>query len=369
MPYKIIYIDDEDEQRSQTYADGLSGLGLVKITIDKPTSFEKLINELVEKQGLFDALILDLKLDGNQQGDRVATYTAPSLAAGIRSKCFTDDGFKIEFPIFLLSSSENLKKFYDPDSSSHDLFDFTINKTSIGDFGGKHEQMISSIINTYKRIFEDKTDFAKILGVPSINFVDDRIFTSRFLNGEGTSVSEISQFIFQEILLKSGVLINQDIIAARLGINYKESADWPTIIEQLNKAAYSGVFSDSFQRWWSVDIMKWWNMNFNNIPLIRLDASERVTMIKERLSLNDLVEATKIDKATSTKFWTVCQAYKLPLDPKDGFLIDGNQIYPWQDKRYLSLESLLERDAIDKGFRIHPVEKERFEELKKVYSS
>ena len=58
MPHKILYIDDEEEQRSQTYADGLSGLGLVTITIDKPTSYEKLLNELVEKQDLFDALIL-----------------------------------------------------------------------------------------------------------------------------------------------------------------------------------------------------------------------------------------------------------------------------------------------------------------------
>lgn len=367
MPYKILYIDDEEEQRSQTYADGLSGLGLVEITIEKPTNFEQLLNELVEKQDSFDALILDLKLDGNQKGDRVAKYTAPSLAAGIRSKCFNDDGFKIEFPIFLLSSSENLKKYYDPDSSSHDLFDYTITKTSIGESGENHERRIASIIEAYQIISANKTDFAKILGVPSIDQVDDRIFTSRFLHGEDTSVSEISQFIFHEVILKSGVLITQDILAARLGVDYKNSEDWNLILEELIDAKYSGVFCSSFCRWWAIDIMKWWNSNFNNIPLVRLDASERVKLISEKYELKNLVEANKIKKATSTKFWAICQAYKLPLDPKDGFLIDGNQIYPWQDKRYLSLESILERDAIDKGFRIHPAEKERFEDLKKEY--
>ena len=367
MPYKILYIDDEDNLRSQAYADGLSGLGLVDITIEKPTSFEMLINELVEKQASIDALILDLKLDGNQLGNRVATYTAPSLAAGIRSKCFHDDGFKIEFPIFLLSSSENLKKYFDPDSSSHDLFDYTINKTSIGESGEQQERKISSIIDAYQVINEDKKDFAKILGVSSIDLLDDRIFTSRFLEGKDTSISEISQFIFQEILLKSGVLINQDILAARLGIDYKKSEDWMLVLEQLNDAKYLGVFSSSFKRWWNADIMKWWNMNFNNIPLIRLDASERVKLIKERFSFNNLVEAIKINKATSTKFWTVCYTYKQPLDPKDGFLIDGNQLSPWQDKRYLSLESLLERDAKGNGFRIHPLEWKRFEDLKKEY--
>ncbi|MHB9140642.1 MAG: hypothetical protein ACYC25_02055 [Paludibacter sp.] len=367
MPYKILYIDDEEEQRSQTYADGLSGLGLVAITIDKPTSYEKLINELVEKQDLFDALILDLKLDGNQNGDRIATYTAPSLAAGIRSKCFNDDGFKNEFPIFLLSSSENLKKYYDPDSSSHDLFDYTITKTSIGESGANHERRIASIIEAYQIINENKTDFAKILGVPSIDQVDDRIFTSRFLTGEDTSVSEVSQFIFNEVLAKSGVLISQDILASRLGIDYRSSEDWKMILELLNDAKYSGIFCRSFNRWWAVDFMKWWNLNFDNIPLIRLDALERVKLISEKFNLKYILAATKIDKTTSTKFWTICEAYELPLDTKDGFLIDGNQIYPWHDKRYLSLESILERDAIDKGFRIHPVEKERFEDLKKEY--
>jgi hypothetical protein len=367
MPYKILYIDDEDEQRSQTFADGLSGLKLINITVEKPTSFEKLINELVGKQDFFDALILDLKLDGNQQGDRVASYTAPSLAAGIRSKCFTDDGFGKEFPIFLLSSSENLKKYYDPDSSSHDLFDFTINKTSIGGSEGKHERRIVSIIDAYQVISKEKTDFANILGVPSIDHVDDRIFTSRFLEGEGTSISEISQFIFNEILMKSGVLINQDILAARLGINYNESEDWKSILEMIDDAKYSGVFGSSFERWWAVDIMKWWNLNFGNIPLIRLDASERVKLISEKFNLKHILAAAKIDKTTSTKFWTICEAYELPLDTKDGFLIDGNQIYPWQDKRYLSLESILERDAKDNGFRIHPIENQRFEDLKKEY--
>jgi hypothetical protein len=367
MQHKILYIDDEDEQRSQAFADGLSGLGLVKITVERPTSYESLIKELVDKQDSFESLIIDLKLDGNQNGDRVATYTAPSLAAGIRSRCFGDDGFRKEFPIFLLSSSENLKKYYDPDSSSHDLFDFTINKTSISEFGEKHERMMVAIIEAYQTIYNYKTDYAHILGITSIENIDDRIFTSRFLGGEGPSVSEISQFIFNEILMKPGVLINQNILAARLGIDCRSSEDWRYILEQLSNAKYTGVFETSFKLWWSGDILKWWGVNFNNIPLIRLDALERVKLIGEKFKLKNLNVATQIPKTTSTKFWTICEVYKLPLDPRDGFLIDGNQIYPWQEKRYLSLESLLERDAKDKGLTIHPSEVERFNDLKKAY--
>lgn len=367
MPYKIIYIDDETTERSQTYADGLANLGLIKIIVITPTKFEELITELITKQDTFDALIIDLKLDGNQIGERTATYTAPSLASGIRSKCFNDDGFKKEFPIFLISSSENLKKFYDPDTSSHDLFDSTFTKTSVSEFGAQYESLIFSFIDAYKTIQEGKTDFEKILNIKSLSGIDDRVFTSRFLSGENIPVSEISQFIFNEILMKSGILIDQDILAARLGINYHESENWENLLILLTGTVYTGVFSSSLKRWWAKDVMKWWNQNFEDITLIRLNASERLKLIKEKFNFERLIEAKQIPKTTSTKFWTICQGNNLPLDPQDGFLIDGNQIYSWQDKRYLSLESLLERDAKEKGLTIHPSEIERFQDLKNQY--
>ena len=47
--------------------------------------------------------------------------------------------------------------------------------------------------------------------------------------------------------------------------------------------------------------------------------------------------------------------------------IYGNQLKPWQDKRYISLESILERDAKEKGLVIHPEEKERFDDIKQEY--
>jgi hypothetical protein len=367
MAYKVLYIDDENEDRSQAYADGLSTLGLIEITIKKPTSFETLRDELIHEQSNIDALILDLRLDGNQQGERVAKYTAPILATGIRSHCLIEDGFKKEFPIFLISSKDNLKKYFDSDTSSHDLFDYTFTKATVGSVGTNYENLIASITEAYKIIGEEKTDFAKILDYPSIRDIENRIFTSKFLIGEGTSVSEISQYIFNEIIRKSGVLIDENILAARLGVNIEKSNDWNKILSFLEGYKYSGVFCKAFERWWFNGIMDWWNDNFPNKLLIRLNAEERVSLLKEKFDLHEIKVAEPIAKTTSTKFWTVCQAYQQPLDPKDGFLVDGNQLKPWQDKRYISLESILERDAKEKGFVIHPEEKERFDDIKQEY--
>ena len=366
MKYKVIYIDDETSQNSQAFADGLSSLALIEINVKMPTKFEELINELIAEQAGIDALILDLKLDGNQQGERTATYTAPSLATGIRTKCFSENGFKNAFPIFLISSTNNLKKYYDSDTSSHDLFDYTFYKISIGDKGKEYELMIASITQAYKAIQENKTDFNKLLGLSPDSEIQNKVFTSKFLSGEGTSISEISQYIFNEIINKSGVLIDENVLAARLGVDYNKSQDWKILIDNLNNYKYTGIFKDSFDRWWANDILIWWNLNFSK-PLIQLTALERVNLLKEKYNLSNLVEAQAIEKTTSTKFWTVCQAYKKPLDPKDGFLLDGNLIHSWQDKRYLSLQSILERDAKAQGLLVHPAERERLEDIKQEY--
>lgn len=367
MAYNVLYIDDENEDRSQAYADGLSTLSLIDVKIKKPTNFETLRDELIHEQDNIDALILDLRLDGNQQGERVAKYTAPILATGIRSQCLIEDGFRKEFPIFLISSKENLKKYFDSDTSSHDLFDYTFTKATVGNEGVNYERIIASITETYKLIGKEKTDFTTILNYPSIKEIENRIFTSKLLTGEGTSVSEVSQYIFNEIISKSGVLIDENILAARLGIDKEKSNDWNKLLDLVDKYKYTGVFCKAFDRWWFSGIMDWWNDNFPNKLLIRLNAEERVNLIIEKFEIKEIQVAEPIEKTTSTKFWTVCQAYQKPLDPKDGFLVDGNQLKPWQDKRYISLESILERDAKEKGLVIHPEEKERFDDIKQEY--
>lgn len=178
MAYKVLYIDDETKENSQAYADGLSSLGLIEFTVKTPTSVEVLLDELIAEQSGFDALLLDLRLDGNQKGERVAKYTAPFLAQGVRSKRLQENGFKKEFPIFLISSKDKLNKYFDSDTTSHDLFDFTFTKANVGSKGKFYENIIASITEAYKIISEGKTDFNKILNRKNLEEIENRIFTT-----------------------------------------------------------------------------------------------------------------------------------------------------------------------------------------------
>ena len=239
--FKVLYIDDENSENSQAFADGLSKNGSLEIAIIKPTNLEELVNEIVIGQTEIDALILDLKLDGNQTGDRTAKFTAPTLATGIKTKYFSENGIKNAFPIFLISSISNLKKYYDPDTTSHDLFDYTIHKSSIGKNGAEYESIIFSITKAYKEIEKNATNFISLLGLPKDSEIPSKVFSAKFLNGAESSVSEISQYIFNEIILKAGVLIDEVILAARLGIDYKASDDWGEIKKELDNYKYQEI--------------------------------------------------------------------------------------------------------------------------------
>ena len=68
----------------------------------------------------------------------------------------------------------------------------------------------------------------------------------------------------------------------------------------------------------------------------------------------------------STSFWTVCKALNKPLDSYDGLLLNtGNK--NWQDKEYVSPTAVIEGDSKRKGYKLHPDEKDRYEEIKIIY--
>ncbi len=98
-------------------------------------------------------------------------------------------------------------------------------------------------------------------------------------------------------------------------------------------------------------------------------AKERVEIIKHATELRNLVAAEKINKADSEEFWTICKGCNRPLDPVDGLLIQGqDNLYSWQEPEYVSVEAALWRTNIDNWISVADVEKERYEELKTLYS-
>ncbi|WGF91535.1 hypothetical protein [Aequorivita marisscotiae] len=363
MAYNLIYVDDEVNKRD-TFADSLSDKTKLLIKTWSPSKIEKTRDDLISKKNTIDGIILDLKLDGIKNEEDTANYTAPSLAQAIRSK-FAEEGFKYEIPIFLLTSQDNLEKLYKYDLTSHDLFDFLFFKQKLGEVNN-YTNKIVSIITAYKTIASVNKNLDKILKI-NIDELGIIVFSSKYYSPEAT-IYDISKFILRKIILLEGVLISENLLAARLGIDTEASGKgWLQLKEKLTPMKYEGIYSDCWERWWNHKLINIWREFFpHSQPLIRLNADERVALLSEKFKLKNLIAAKPISKAKGNRFWTVCKVYKKPLDIRDGIMIESLQEESWHDKSYISLESVLERDYTDKNFIIHPTEINRVKELKKL---
>ena len=128
------------------------------------------------------------------------------------------------------------------------------------------------------------------------------------------------------------------------------------------------MFSDAWDRWWMHKLNDWWQNIEEKNTLASLDARDRVEILKERFGLQKLVVAEPIEKSSSYRYWTVCQGFERPLDPREGLRIDEKDPLPWQETRYISVEAALERIKRDEGIKIHPMERDRFNDIKESLS-
>lgn len=369
--FKVLYIDDfaeESHNPCESFASALMSQNFLNIEIIKPRKLEDFTETLKQKYSDFDSYIIDLRLNENPKDSDDATYFAQTLAQTIRTGQNISSPYFNTFPLFLLTSDENYKDFYKGDLTSHDLFDLYYIKGKLADKGYIYEKQIASIINCYVQVSNSFDDSEKKFILTQLLGCEDfeiEIFNLNIDNMR--SISEVSQFILKQIVLRNGIVINENVLASRLGVDNKSSEDWDKLklILSYNSILYTGVLSDGWDRWWSQRLIDWWEEQFST-PLIALNATDRVKLITEKFGLKNLNEAKPIEDELSNQFWTICQVYKTPLDTADGYLINRNYEM-WQDKEYVCFKAIIERDSVKEGIKLHPSEKERFELAKSNY--
>ena len=347
MAYKILYIEDliSDSRESD-----LKSLGFEVEAYDPSKDLGEILSKI--KPDL-SALILDYRLT---KGENQICFDAPTIAQTLRSK-HSESNFEI--PIILMSNEDIITEYYD-NLTSHDLFDFTITKKEFNDDKNLFNKKLISFILAYNEIKSTslkncnqdmdaiELEIAKILAIDKSKVkIHSRIILK--LSNLKDEVFEVSNFIYSDLVKPIGPLIGEDVLAARLGI-LKTSADWNKVKESIKSCLYNGIFSDFYSRWWMDKVNLWWSETVKcNTPLRRLDAEERVDIIKDKLVLTNLDVVEKTAQSNSSNFWTICQYSKKPIDPFDGIELLKDYT-PWQEKEYLSIDSALAK--IDKYKKI-----------------
>lgn len=357
--YKLLYIDDDPKD---SFVDGFNKTGLIQVTPIKPTAFEAQLKELQDFGNKYQGLILDLKLDENMSGDRQAYYSATTLAQQLRTKV-SEGEWKHEIPMILFTTQQKMNAAFSGDIPSKQLFDILFTKEEITD--DQLHVKIHAIVEAYFTIARTKPDLTKMLCIDNLDGLDKRIFSYKLTSGEGAVIYSYAKYILDELIHKPGPLINELYLASRLGVDITKSPKWQNLLrEQLLDMKYSGIFSSGWDRWWMHKLNKWWETNITPQPLASLDARDRIQNLNNKFGY-ELVVAEPLPKAVSYRYWTVCQGYDRPLDPREGLRINEPDPLPWQDTKYMSVEAALERVKRDAGLKINPVEHERFKNILK----
>lgn len=371
MAFKYLYIDDNSEDNAKGIITGLQKEGELFIDFDNPKGDWEEERKRIESEEFkeYNGLILDLNLEETPNKNReLSRYKGSSLAQEIRN--LAKAGTIKEIPIILLSATINIEKYFD--RTNEDLFDLIVSRERLNDVDLfiSMRQKLTSLSLGYELISKCKNDNNNLTELFKFNLEKENV---RFL-GEMKSVIEnpahiISNFIIKNLLEKSGILIPENILATRLGIDKDKSKDWLNVVAKFDRFLYKGVFSEGWQRWWMSGLENWWSSELKIEKSLRsTKASDKVNLLKEKLELSELLPLEKAEKSKSETFWTNCVGSGVAIDTVDGLLIIGQDNYfPWQDKCYISIDEALKPVGKEKWKKLSPSEEFKLELLKKQY--
>jgi hypothetical protein len=365
MAIKYYYIDDDPQSTIIETAKGLSiHPDRLEINAYQHKNWDEQINFIIENQNSLDGLLLDWSLSNKNEEGINANYNVEALAQQLRRYIIDADKIKKDFPIVICSADYRFKEIFCQEITGHDLFDLVFEKD---DFDSQQELIISQLEDlavSYKTISNDKT--AKgIFKLDNLELLDYRIL-DYIENQVKQPTHEIARFLLTKVINSSGILIDDYLLASRLGIDIVDNKDlneWFKLLEILDKVRYKGVFSIGWSRWWMSKLNNFWEENFN-CTIGSLSGEKRVQLLNEKFELN-LIPAVTRSKSTSDDFWVICKKTKYPLSYDDAILStsDVNKS-SWEEDEYFSIDSALIEDIKN----IHVLEKDRVKKLKELHT-
>lgn len=371
----FLCIDDQRDNTVDTLLKSISEKDGPKFERRTPTEVGEQLDLILQAAnqhpGKFGVL-LDLRLDmeADSAGNKVP-YRGPTIAQELRTR-MAEGTALASFPIILWSIATKFKNSYTGEDTSHDLFDAVYGKDlQIANEPRQVGQEMCALVNGYSCLSEAKINRFKsheILKIPQklsegiyLEFTDE---LDSSLKSTATHYS--ARIIISQLLQHPGFLVDERLLAARLGVDIEASGHcWTKLRDEiLVDTLYSGPFSAGWRRWWWSQVEDWWASQGDKRPsLRRVGASERVAFINSSQQLQ-LVAAKAIKAEYSDKFFTLCAATKKPLDPSDGFRVSISSKRNWQDAIFVSVDAALNRENKESWGRIHPSDRERFSSIK-----
>ena len=249
MTFRGILVDDVPDEAS-LYAEQLSTKRELEIESQIPEPVSKHSREIFFSSP--DILVLDYRLD-EELGDLDPNeaFKASAMAQQLRELAIESPDS--DFPIVLISTEENILKFYEPDQMSHDLFDRLYTKECINLNRSRVREQIISLCDGYHVLQRQLPNFnlVELTGLDpqsEQHVIDYQELTLPVSRAAAPHI--LAKILFHQFISKSGLLIDIDHACAWLGVNRTQGK---AVVEALTnrEADYRGVFSAGWPRFWA----------------------------------------------------------------------------------------------------------------------
>ena len=312
---RYIFVDDTVglESDGERYRQLLNKDGELIVDLVWPDRTALLVPES-ELQAGIDGYILDINLRDqvDEQGKRFLG-TGAGLAQDIRllQALGPEKGQKAR-PVVRLCAAQVFQDYLADDNSTADIFDLGFDKETIGDIASLARAKLAALPELYSAAqgVGGSPDAApKILGIGVEHY--GRLH-SRFRAAFETELTrkphEAVSFILRQLFDAPGLLIDEDLLAIRLGIDKARSNGWDRLRNSFKPARYIGVAAGGFRRWWiDLVLLRWGQLSAQSI--LRLSADQRVAVLNsaefgELTPLASTVESPAIDPGSSLSLTT-----------------------------------------------------------------
>lgn len=336
MTTKFLYIDDEP-QKAKGIIKSIEDSELV-FEVESPRTWNDQKSYLIDSKKLdeYDGLLLDLKLQFTDNENNDIKYKGGDLAQSIRTDVKSD---KIkDLPIFLCSTDALMMSILD--RTSYDLFDKKYDK----DIFSSNENIKAEFLafpEAY-HLLNEKKDFESITGKK----LQDELLPLQIELLKCKTPHEIIYLIQNYVIKCNGLLLDEELLAIRLGINHKESSDWNKLKDDLlNVFKYEGILNGCYERWWQIDVLKWWKEEFGT-SLKVMCAADKVKILVEKFGLQNITALSLPENHRFDTFWYKCRLSKYPLEPSDALRTIEMPRYIWQEPSYISIAYIKSEERV-----------------------
>ncbi len=248
------------------------------------------------------------------------------------------------FPIVRFSLREKVSENIGRDSSSDDIFDLKIEKDGLStpDAQLAAKSQLIGVRTLYDTLSANGAELLQILNLTEDHWCQwgSSAFQSDFDIGDRV---HLKAGPLVRMMIHPGLLIDEDMLAVRLGVDRTRSNGWKNLTSELSDYSYRGVAGECFTRWWARGIEDWWQDKLGaDAPLAGCTIAQRTELITNIIA--DIEPLQMPSGSLGERPWRYCLLSKearqpfTPVDPARAVKVKPRSSMPsWLDPLYAAL--------------------------------